>query len=166
MEKITWMNVSNIMTQIADYFNSDNNDPQLEYNLLAPIIIEGTDTEIVAVDTEDKCLIRTPLGSSWVNYSMFNDDIIVVLYKAVCDLWDKMVEESKMRQLGKIVEINVFLDGRANDVAEFTRDAGISTMMGREICEKFLCSVPIEVLAKKYLDACEIIRCTKSILDK
>lgn len=166
MEKITWMNVSNIMTQIADYFNSDNNDPQLEYNLLAPIIIEGTDTEIVAVDTEDKCLIRTPLGSSWVNYTMFNDDIIVVLYKAVCDLWDKMVEESKMRQLGKILEINVFLDGRANDVAEFTRDAGISRMVGREFAEKFLCSVPIEILAKKYLDACEIIGHTKFILEK
>ena len=153
MEKITWVNVSNLMTQIADFFNGDSNNPQLEYTLLAPIFVEGTDTEIVAVDVECNCLIRTPHDSSWVNYTMFNDDIIVVLYKAVCDLWDKMVEESKMCQSGKIVEINVFLDGRANDVAEFTRDAGISTMMGREICEKFLCSVPIEVLAKKYLDA-------------
>jgi hypothetical protein len=77
-----------------------------------------------------------------------------------------MVEESKMRQLGKILEINVFLDGRANDVAEFTRDAGISAMVGREFAEKFLCSVPIEILAKKYLDACEIVGHTKSILEK
>jgi hypothetical protein len=166
MEKITWMNVSNIMTQIADHFNSDNNDPQLEYNLLAPIFIEGTDTEIVAVHTDSQCLIKTPLGSSWVNYTMFNDNIIAVLYKAVCDLWDKMVEESKERQSGKILELNMFLDSRANDVAEFTRDAGISTMIGRDNAKKMLCSVPIEVLAKKYLDACEIIRCTKSILDK
>lgn len=166
MEKITCINVSNIMTQIADYFNSDNNDPQSEYNLLAPIIIEGTDTEIVAVDTEDKCLIRTPLGSSWVNYSMFNDDIIVVLYKAVCDLWDKMVEESKMRQLGKLLELNMFFDNRANDVNEFTLDAKISRMMGRDNAKKMLCSVPIEVLAKKYLDACEIVGKTKSILDE
>jgi hypothetical protein len=166
MEKITWMNVSNIMTQIADHFNSDNNDPQLEYNLLAPIFIEGTDTEIVAVDTDSQCLIKTPLGSSWVNYTMFNDDIIAVLYKAVCDLWDKMVEESKERQSGKILELNMFLDSRANDVAEFTRDAGISAMVGREFAEKFLCSVPIEILAKKYLDACEIVGHTKSILEK
>lgn len=166
MEKITWVNVSNIMTQIADYFNSDNNDPQLGYNLLAPIIIEGTDTEIVAVDTEDKCLIKTPLGSSWVNYTMFNEDIIVVLYKAVCDLWDKMVEESKMRQLGKILELNMFFDNRADDVAEFTLDAKISRMIGRDNAKKMLCSVPIEILAKKYLDACDIIGRTKSTLDK
>lgn len=166
MEKITWMNVSNLMTQIADYFNGDSNDPQLEFKLLAPIFIKGTDTEIVAVDTEDKCLIRTPLGSSWVNYTMLNDDIIAVIYKAVCDLWDKMVEESKERQSGKILEINMFLDSRADDVAEFTRDAGISAMVGREFAEKFLCSVPIEILAKKYLDACEIIGHTKSILVK
>lgn len=166
MEKITWMNVSNIMTQIADHFNSDNNDPQLEYNLLAPIFIKEIDTEIVAVDTECKCLIKTPLGSYWANYTMLNDDIIVVLYKAVCDLWDKMVEESKMRQLGKILELNIFFDNRADDVAEFTRDAGISAMVGREFAEKFLCSVPIEILAKKYLDACEIVGHTKSILEK
>jgi hypothetical protein len=166
MEKITWMNVSNIMTQIADHFNSDNNDPQLEYNLLAPIFIEGTDTEIVAVHTDSQCLIKTPLGSSWVNYTMFNDDIIAVLYKAVCDLWDKMVEESKERQSGKILELNMFFDNRAEDVAEFALDAKISRIMGRDNAKKMLCSVPIEVLAKKYLDACDIIGRTKSILDK
>jgi hypothetical protein len=166
MEKITWVNVSNIMTQIADYFNNDNNDPQLEYNLLAPVIIEGTDTEIVAVDTEDKCLIKTPLGSSWVNYTMFNEDIIVVLYKAVCDLWDKMVEDSKERQLGKIFELNMFFSNRADDVAEFTLDANISRKLGSDNAKKILCSVPIEILAKKYLDACEIVGKTKSILDK
>lgn len=166
MEKITWVNVSNIMTQIADYFNGDNNNPRLEYNLLAPIIIEGTDTEIVAVDTECKCLIRTPLGSSWVNYTMFNDDIIAVLYKAVCDLWDKMVEESKERQLGKILELNMFFSNRADDVAEFTLDANISRKLGSDNAKKILCSVPIEILAKKYLDACEIVGKTKSILDK
>jgi hypothetical protein len=166
MEKITWMNVSNIMTQIADHFNSDNNDPQLEYNLLVPIFIEGTDTEIVAVHTDSQCLIKTPLGSSWVNYTMFNDDIIAVLYKAVCDLWDKMVEESKERQSGKILELNMFLDNRAEDVAEFALDAKISGVIGRDNAKKMLCSVPIEVLAKKYLDACDIIGRTKSILDK
>lgn len=166
MEKITWMNVSNIMVQISDYFNGDSNDPQLEYNLLAPIFIEGTDTEIVAVDTECKCLIRTPLGSSWVNYTMFNDDIIVVLYKAVCDLWDKMVDESKEHQLGKIIGLNMFFDNRADDVTEFTLDAKISRVMGRDNAKKMLCSVPIEILAKKYLDACDIIGRTKSILDE
>lgn len=164
MEKITCLNVSNLMTQIADYFNGDSNDPQLEYNLLAPIFIEGTDTEIVAVDTECKCLIRTPHGSFWVNYTMFNDNTIVVLYKAVCDLWDKMLEDSKGHQLGKILKINVLFDNRATDVAEFTRDAEISGMVGREIAEKFLCTTPIEVLAKKYLDACEIVGYTKSII--
>ena len=51
-------------------------------------------------------------------------------------------------------------------VAEFARDADISAMVGREFAEKFLCSVPIEILAKKYLDACEIVGHTKSILDK
>jgi hypothetical protein len=97
---------------------------------------------------------------------MLNDDIIAVLYKAVCDLWDKMVEESKEHQSGKILEINMLFDSRADDVAEFTRDAGISAMVGREFAEKFLRSVPIEILAKKYLDACEIIGHTKSILVK
>ena len=164
MEKITWVNVSNLMTQIADYFNSNRNDPQLEYKLLAPISIEEIDTEIVAVDTECNCLVRTPHGSSWVNYTMFNDNIIVVLHKAVCDLWDKMVADSKEHQLGKILEINVLFDNRATDVAEFARDAEISGMVGREIAEKFLCTTPIEVLAKKYLDACEIVRHTKSII--
>ena len=164
MEKITWVNVSNIMTQIADFFNGNSNNPQLEYTLLAPIFVEGTDTEIVAVDVECNCLVRTPHGSSWVNYTMFNDDIIVVLYKAVCDLWDKMGADNKEHQSDKILAINMFFDNRATDVAEFTRDAGISRMAGREIAEKFLCSVPIEVLAKKYLDACDIVGKTMSIL--
>jgi hypothetical protein len=97
---------------------------------------------------------------------MFNDDIIAVLYKAVCDLWDKMVEESKERQSGKILELNMFFDNRAEDVAEFALDAKISRIMGRDNAKKMLCSVPIEVLAKKYLDACDIIGRTKSILDK
>jgi hypothetical protein len=166
MEKITWMNVSNLMTQIADYFNGNSNDPQLEFKLPTPIFIKGTDTEIVAVDTEDKCLIRTPLGCSWVNYTMLNDDIIAVLYKAVCDLWDKMVEESKEHQSGKILEINMLFDSRADDVAEFTLDANISRKLGSDNAKKILCSVPIEILAKKYLDACEIIGHTKSILVK
>ena len=164
MEKITYLNVYNLMTQIVEYFNDDSDNPQLEFNLLAPIYIKGLGNEIVAVDAKGQCLVKTPLGSYWVNYAMLNDDIIAFLYKAVCDLWDKMVKDSKEYQSDKIVKINVFFDSRANDVAEFTTDAGISALMGRVNAEKMLRSMPIEILAKKYLDACEIIGHTKSIL--
>lgn len=155
MEKITYLDVYNLMTQTAEYVNGDSDNPQLEFNLLAPIYIKGLGNEIVAVDTKGQCLVKTPLGSSWVNYAMLNDDIIAFLYKAVCDLWDSEVEKSKMYSIKE--KFNELFESQFADMFEFSTDGALQHILGRDKSVELLKVTSFETLANKYLDACDII---------
>lgn len=162
MEKITYTDVANLITQIFDFKENEMGQPSSTITLDRPVIDDALDIYISTISNDGKCFVITHEWNYWANFAMFNHHIITALYTSLCELWDNLTAEEENSVEDKI---KALFEERRTDVFEFTTDNAIGST-NRELAERVLCMLPIELIAKKYLDACEIIGKTKSILDE
>ena len=162
MEKITYTDVANLITQIFDFKEIEMGQPSSTITLDRPIIDDALDIYISTISNKGKCFVITHEDNFWADFAMFNHHIVTDIYTSLCELRDNLTAEEENSVEDKI---KALFEERKTDVFEFTTDNAIGSI-NRKFAEKVLCSVPIEILAKKYLDACEIVGKTKSILDE
>lgn len=166
MEKKTLTDLSNRMTEMYNYYNLINGTIKTEFELETALNLNGTDS-IMAVSTDDYCYIENKRHCGWIPFSYLSNDVIDSLYHALDSLYDDL--ETKFYNIGNDTledKLNELFESHKANIFEFSTDSAVSRIVSREIAEGMLASYSKETLAKKYLDACDIIAKIKDIIGK
>lgn len=147
-------NLRNLITEFADFMNNGKNTLTTEFELLKPIVLNDADS-ITAFTANHYCYVSNQYGAGWFLVDIFSDDIIDLLYKAICDLWDSEVEKDKLTSIKN--KFNEMFESQKAEMFEFSTDGALQHILGRDNSVKMLKLSSFETLANKYLDACDII---------